>query len=172
MERTQERSCLPDPSLDFKSLPNASSNEEVHRVADLTNNNSLPENSDGPTTNKPVLPLPTSGLHSVSRHIYMIFPGYHTCNVKESDNVVTLKEKKVTDFIADDVGEVLKFERPAPMGYRGIYESSVEIDPFWPLCMFEFRGKCNDEECPWQHMKATMFSKSRDDKYSSIFLTL
>lgn len=26
------------------------------------------------------------------------------------------------------------------------------IDPCKPLCMFEHRGKCNDEACPWQHM--------------------
>lgn len=27
------------------------------------------------------------------------------------------------------------------------------INPFWPLCNFEHRGKCNNEDCPWQHAK-------------------
>ncbi|XP_047341258.1 uncharacterized protein LOC124944950 [Impatiens glandulifera] len=31
--------------------------------------------------------------------------------------------------------------------------SDLEIDPFWPICMFELRGKCNNDECPWQHIR-------------------
>ncbi|XP_042387873.1 uncharacterized protein LOC121979974 isoform X1 [Zingiber officinale] len=27
------------------------------------------------------------------------------------------------------------------------------IDFFLPFCMFELRGKCNNDECPWQHVK-------------------
>ena len=27
------------------------------------------------------------------------------------------------------------------------------INPFRPLCDFEHRGKCNNEDCPWQHAK-------------------
>ncbi|KAK7340866.1 hypothetical protein VNO77_21582 [Canavalia gladiata] len=30
---------------------------------------------------------------------------------------------------------------------------SSAVDPFWPLCMYELRGKCNNDECPWQHAK-------------------
>lgn len=33
------------------------------------------------------------------------------------------------------------------------YSRSPAVDPFWPLCMFELRGKCNNDECPWQHVK-------------------
>ncbi|KAK4279916.1 hypothetical protein QN277_011615 [Acacia crassicarpa] len=33
------------------------------------------------------------------------------------------------------------------------YSCSPAVDPFWPLCMYELRGKCNDDECPWQHVK-------------------
>lgn len=28
-----------------------------------------------------------------------------------------------------------------------------QVDPFWPFCIFELRGRCNDEECRWQHVK-------------------
>ncbi|KAK7394229.1 hypothetical protein VNO78_14751 [Psophocarpus tetragonolobus] len=33
------------------------------------------------------------------------------------------------------------------------YGYSSAVDPFWPLCMYELRGKCNNDECPWQHAK-------------------
>lgn len=35
----------------------------------------------------------------------------------------------------------------------GFYSCNPDIDPLWPLCMFELRGKCNDDECPWQHVR-------------------
>lgn len=35
----------------------------------------------------------------------------------------------------------------------GFYSCNSDIDPLWPLCMFELRGKCNDDECPWQHVR-------------------
>ncbi|KAK9169896.1 hypothetical protein Syun_002036 [Stephania yunnanensis] len=38
-------------------------------------------------------------------------------------------------------------------GEMGSYTCDLSVDPFWPLCMFEVRGKCNDEECQWQHVK-------------------
>lgn len=33
------------------------------------------------------------------------------------------------------------------------YGCTPAVDPFWPLCMYELRGKCNNDECPWQHTK-------------------
>lgn len=33
------------------------------------------------------------------------------------------------------------------------YTCKSAIDPFWPLCMYELRGRCNNDECPWQHAK-------------------
>ncbi|KAL3732194.1 hypothetical protein ACJRO7_028948 [Eucalyptus globulus] len=33
------------------------------------------------------------------------------------------------------------------------YSCNVAVDPLWPLCMYELRGKCNNDECPWQHIK-------------------
>jgi hypothetical protein len=35
----------------------------------------------------------------------------------------------------------------------GSYTYSPVVDPFWPLCTYELRGKCNNDECPWQHVK-------------------
>ncbi|KAL0915748.1 hypothetical protein M5K25_013201 [Dendrobium thyrsiflorum] len=172
IERTQERSHLLGAPLDFNSIANAASNEELYSIADLGTSNSFSKNSGSPI-NTAVFSLPTSDLHSVCRHAYKIFPRCHidTFNMKENDNIVTSKEIGVTDFIPDNIGEFLNFKRPAPMGYWGIFESSINIDPFWPLCMFEFRGKCNDEECPWQHMKAGMFPNFQDDEHLNCHAT-
>jgi hypothetical protein len=35
----------------------------------------------------------------------------------------------------------------------GTFTHNVAVDPFWPLCMYELRGKCNNDECPWQHAR-------------------
>ncbi|KAJ7971298.1 putative Zinc finger C3H1 domain-containing protein [Quillaja saponaria] len=47
------------------------------------------------------------------------------------------------------------------------YTCSPSVDPFWPLCMYELRGKCNDEACPWQHGRdycdGNMDQHQRDD---------
>ncbi|KAF7825249.1 uncharacterized protein G2W53_016413 [Senna tora] len=36
---------------------------------------------------------------------------------------------------------------------KSSYSCSPAVDPFWPLCMYELRGKSNNDECPWQHVK-------------------
>ncbi|XP_021861501.2 uncharacterized protein [Spinacia oleracea] len=50
------------------------------------------------------------------------------------------------------------------MGFGKIdsYTSKSAINPFWPLCMYELRGRCNNDECPWQHAKD--YSDSDDSR--------
>ncbi|KAM7270403.1 hypothetical protein ACFE04_029617 [Oxalis oulophora] len=51
---------------------------------------------------------------------------------------------------ADSVGTTLM----GPYGgAMGSYTNNHAMDPFWPICIFELRGKCNNDECPWQHLK-------------------
>jgi hypothetical protein len=38
---------------------------------------------------------------------------------------------------------------------------SHSIDPFKPLCKFEHRGKCNNDDCPWQHADDYTLSSSQ-----------
>ncbi|KAK4766226.1 hypothetical protein SAY87_007868 [Trapa incisa] len=45
------------------------------------------------------------------------------------------------------------------------YSSDVVVDPFWPICMFDLRGKCNNDECPWQHVKDHCIEKMSQDVY-------
>ncbi|XP_059309051.1 uncharacterized protein LOC132060167 isoform X1 [Lycium ferocissimum] len=35
----------------------------------------------------------------------------------------------------------------------GSYSCDFAIDPLWPLCIFELRGKCNNPECSSQHVR-------------------
>ncbi|KAL0740166.1 hypothetical protein Bca4012_081679 [Brassica carinata] len=34
-----------------------------------------------------------------------------------------------------------------------LYTPNLKMDPFRPLCMYELRGRCNNDECSWQHFK-------------------
>ncbi|KDP44997.1 hypothetical protein JCGZ_01497 [Jatropha curcas] len=36
---------------------------------------------------------------------------------------------------------------------NGSFTCDLAVDPFWPLCMYELRGKCNNDQCPWQHVR-------------------
>ena len=45
----------------------------------------------------------------------------------------------------------------------GSYVCTIAVDPFWPLCMYELRGKCNNDECPFQHVKDI----SKSDMYQN-----
>ncbi|CAN0837176.1 hypothetical protein LINGRAHAP2_LOCUS1723 [Linum grandiflorum] len=48
----------------------------------------------------------------------------------------------------------------------GSFSSNAAVDPFWPLCMYELRGKCNNSDCPWQHaadFSAGTRNKNRHD---------
>ncbi|KAE7996818.1 hypothetical protein FH972_001507 [Carpinus fangiana] len=53
----------------------------------------------------------------------------------------------------------------------GSYTCSPAVDPFWPLCMYELRGKCNNDECPWQHSRdhsnGNMYQQQHDDSDSA-----
>ncbi|XP_024020478.1 uncharacterized protein LOC21409015 isoform X4 [Morus notabilis] len=47
---------------------------------------------------------------------------------------------------------------------NGPYTCDIAIDPFRPLCMYELRGKCNNDECPWQHVRDNLNRTVSHDK--------
>ncbi|KAK2978097.1 hypothetical protein RJ640_009261 [Escallonia rubra] len=49
----------------------------------------------------------------------------------------------------------------------GSYTNNIAIDPFWPLCMYELRGKCNNDECTWQHVRDYSARGINNDKSDS-----
>uniref|UniRef100_A0A9I9DWU1 Putative zinc-finger domain-containing protein n=1 Tax=Cucumis melo TaxID=3656 RepID=A0A9I9DWU1_CUCME len=62
---------------------------------------------------------------------------------------------------------VLEIVRPM-LQSDGSYTDDLAIDPSWPLCMYELRGKCNNDECPWQHMKDFSFANRRQCQHGHI----
>ncbi|CBI31708.3 unnamed protein product, partial [Vitis vinifera] len=56
---------------------------------------------------------------------------------------------KVTSLITSSTLDTVR----DGFGEAGSYTCNLAVDPFWPLCMYELRGKCNNEECVWQHVK-------------------
>nr|XP_043614726.1 uncharacterized protein LOC122586803 [Erigeron canadensis] len=60
------------------------------------------------------------------------------CGVQPTDLVSGSKAFSLLDMHVTEVGS---------------YSCNLAINPFWPLCMFELRGKCNDDECDMQHIR-------------------
>ncbi|GAB2276642.1 hypothetical protein Dimus_011360 [Dionaea muscipula] len=69
-----------------------------------------------------------------------------------SDDSWSIKSKENQLSVGGEnfVAEIVRHELT---GGIDSYISGSAIHPFWPLCMYELRGKCNNEECPWQHSK-------------------
>lgn len=69
------------------------------------------------------------------------------------------QSKNASCISSDDTNQnnVLAISMPVTVGNflaeESSYGCSPAVDPFWPLCMYELRGKCNNNECPWQHAK-------------------
>ncbi|KAL7228845.1 hypothetical protein ACSBR2_007518 [Camellia fascicularis] len=89
-------------------------------------------------------PISLVGLQSRSKPIH----SYDICN--EEGNSVSSTEIQPSILSSNSMDETLM-----DICFRkvGCYTCNLAIDPFWPLCMFELRGKCNDDECSRQHVK-------------------
>ncbi|KAK7273046.1 hypothetical protein RIF29_14092 [Crotalaria pallida] len=70
-------------------------------------------------------------------------------NDDENENATCLTSDKTSNILASSMPVIVgNFQSE-----ESSYSCSPAVDPFWPLCMFELRGKCNNDECPWQHLK-------------------
>ncbi|XP_027184626.1 uncharacterized protein LOC113782880 isoform X1 [Coffea eugenioides] len=67
---------------------------------------------------------------------------------ENEDNRVTCKSKPSTSNLDLPETSINLF-----VGKSGYYSCNLAIDPFWPLCMYELRGRCNNSECSWQHVR-------------------
>ncbi|KAM0953297.1 putative zinc-finger domain, NURS complex subunit red1 [Dioscorea sansibarensis] len=162
------QSCFDDSSSQAFALPhenNNSSNEdfvrknytvdEPHKISNPGNSNSISKESCW-QVGIPVLSLPSLGLHIVSRHAKLL--------LSESDHEFPEKDS-VSNIPPVVVVECMPGrEDNSSRVYGGNIEKDsqsriLSIDSFWPFCMFELRGRCNDEECPWQHFKNLKPSK-------------
>ncbi|KAF6163576.1 hypothetical protein GIB67_022141 [Kingdonia uniflora] len=100
--------------------------------------------------------LPSSVLNTVFRLVVVTAPisfgglSFKTTTQEEEDNDVGLSEHGL-GVLRSSLTE--NSVRGVNIGEIGCYACYDSIDPLWPVCMFELRGKCNDDECLLQHIK-------------------
>ncbi|KAL6622442.1 hypothetical protein ACP70R_032321 [Stipagrostis hirtigluma subsp. patula] len=107
--------------------------------------------------------FPSSAPQNAARHIKWAFHGFRKGASDYKDDCLTSDVASeatvsVPDMIQDHAGESIKMLSTTQQD-NGMAHSG--IDPFWPFCMFELRGKCNDEECQWQHAEHHAWRKSK-----------
>ncbi|XP_072975069.1 uncharacterized protein [Typha angustifolia] len=165
-----------EPGSDINQLSGQSHGDSVpskddgcHKVVEPEVNNFSPKESSLPSCrNMPT--LPSSVLQSVSKNLRWIFPdfccGYTTSIDKDyrSRDVMCESMVSVPDVIQDHAERCNTSCSIA--GNIGSDTMDLVIDPFWPFCIFELRGKCNDEECPWQHAKRCSWRKLKANSHS------
>ncbi|XP_042456037.1 uncharacterized protein LOC122040680 isoform X1 [Zingiber officinale] len=92
-----------------------------------------------------ILSPSSSILHNVLPLVKFIVISYHNRDTEEKGAWPVHESQKV--FCKPD--KIDAYTRESGTGSM----CDILIDPFWPFCMFELRGKCNNDECPWQHVK-------------------
>ncbi|VVA12429.1 PREDICTED: ZEAMMB73_Zm00001d030666 [Prunus dulcis] len=92
-------------------------------------------------------------LRSTFGYMKVICPKYfieHEAISQQSPTCINSEKVQFSNVMVEPLKETrVKLARREV----GTYSTSPAIDPFWPLCMYELRGKCNNDECPWQHVK-------------------
>ncbi|KAK6929314.1 putative zinc-finger domain, partial [Dillenia turbinata] len=88
----------------------------------------------------------------------------HNCNDEEGSDAASEKILCST-FRENSFAETITC---IGLAENGTYTCNLAIDPFWPLCIFELRGKCNNEECSWQHVKdySKSYANKQDDSHA------
>ncbi|KAK3136797.1 hypothetical protein QOZ80_5BG0442590 [Eleusine coracana subsp. coracana] len=112
--------------------------------------------------------FPSSAPHNAARHIKWAFPGFCKESSHEENDCLTNDASSeatehvqymILDCVRENVNMLSATQADSDMAHSG-------IDPFWPFCMFELRGKCNDEECQWQHAEQHPWRKSKHTKHA------
>ncbi|KAG8049005.1 hypothetical protein GUJ93_ZPchr0009g2253 [Zizania palustris] len=105
---------------------------------------------------------------NAARHMKCVFPVFHKkdsdykndCLASNAASGATVNVPDVTQNHAKENAKMYSTTRKD----NDIVCSG--IDPFWPFCMFELRGKCNDKECQWQHIEHHAWRKSKLTKHA------
>ncbi|CAM0949529.1 unnamed protein product [Alopecurus aequalis] len=109
-----------------------------------------------------------SAPQNAARHIKWVF---HTFRKEASDykidsatsDVPSEAAARVPYMLQDRAEENLNMISTAP---KDKDTTCSGVDPFWPFCMFELRGKCNDEECQWQHVENHAWRKPKQANHA------
>lgn len=126
------------------------SNSEVPAgiINSLSDNfeDNISSNRDGHCSFNPETFLCPNILKSAFCHLKIMSPTSLIEMWVRNRQVSTCESHNKADSLLQTVGEFKGDELGSSM-------FSASVDPFWPLCLFELRGKCNNDECPWQHVK-------------------
>ncbi|XXG80951.1 hypothetical protein AAC387_Pa09g1701 [Persea americana] len=105
-------------------------------------------------------PLPSSVPKIVFRHVKVLAPDscevFQTSNDEEHSYGIILKKVgniSCNDNLIDACGAHTSSNCAGEAKTGTLDSRDLTIDPFWPHCMFELRGKCNNDECTWQHVR-------------------
>ncbi|KAF9599100.1 hypothetical protein IFM89_033707 [Coptis chinensis] len=126
---------------------------QAHRIGDPEESSSSPAEACRP---RDLFPLPSPVLNLSFSHVKVSSP----ISNKEIQNKVPVKcinsisHKEESGLTHSEFSLcVIRAPLKGNMGELGSYACDHPIDPFWPVCLFELRGKCNDRKCLWQHVK-------------------
>ena len=110
--------------------------------------------------------VPSSVMHVASGYAKSILLGCSSelSNTGEKEAILL---EKFTECVADGESTALCSMGFARIGEMEPHNYVLGIDPFWPFCMFELRGKCNNEECRWQHVKKCNLRNLKHDEHSA-----
>jgi hypothetical protein len=161
----QKRSIFETPC----EIQNQSQTEKIS-----VNSHSTADSQDCGLSTRQDHPLPTSVssssliFRSAFGHLKVMSPisliELWTKNQLEDRACVNSDEIQRNNAIANTIKDLNGKE-------SGSYTCSPAVDPFWPLCMYELRGKCNNDECPWQHSRdhsnGNMYQQQHDDSDSA-----
>ncbi|XVF23855.1 hypothetical protein REPUB_Repub13aG0075600 [Reevesia pubescens] len=116
---------------------------------------------------KSIVFSPSSILRSAIGHLKVMAPVSRQRDnyfYSEEGTYVNFDEIERSSQIANSLEEAVWGLSGKEMGS---YMCTIAIDPFWPLCMYELRGKCNNDECPFQHVndfsKINTYQNAHDD---------
>ncbi|KAK8535982.1 hypothetical protein V6N12_012645 [Hibiscus sabdariffa] len=96
---------------------------------------------------------PSSILRSAIGHLKVMSPITKRSEdhlYSEEGAFVNIDEIEQSGQIVNNLEEAVRDLSGKGMGS---YMCNIAIDSSWPLCMYELRGKCNNDECPFQHVK-------------------
>ncbi|XP_022954038.1 uncharacterized protein LOC111456410 isoform X2 [Cucurbita moschata] len=137
---------------------------ETHDVADSDVNE--PSNREGPCSYFSYAPLTLNSVLQHMKAVTSVSTEVLLSRTRESFSNLGLPEEG--DLLEVDRIHWRKLEEnhvPDTVSCMfqsdGSYTDDLSIDPSWPLCMYELRGKCNNDECPWQHVKDSSLSNRR-----------
>ncbi|XP_020101516.1 uncharacterized protein LOC109719330 isoform X3 [Ananas comosus] len=109
--------------------------------------------------------MPVRTINQISAQLHSHSPG----NVTSGNGISKVIETEDNSSSVKDVPDVTQ-DCTGAFNPRCSLKTQMDcntfdpkIDPFWPFCIYELRGKCYDEECPWQHAKSYSWRKSKTE---------